>query len=212
MASAAYPGDFENFKVVSEEVVHERYLTLYNRHVQFPKESKQKGQVFEYDIIGHPQSQFHFAVSFPFHPARDGGPAEVTIIKEYCQGPNCMMFNLPTGGYDPEKHSSYQDCALMELSEEAALVGGTSICLTAEGHEGMCEVKWCANRFTPFLVIDPVRDADPSPQDAQEVIQVMRVDIPRLRSILKSGDMLLPAITTCYMALERLEGMGYSLK
>ena len=32
------------------------------------------------------------------------------------------------------------------------------------------EAKWAAMRFTPFLVIDPVQDASPLAQDAEEYI------------------------------------------
>ena len=35
-------------------------------------------------------------------------------------------------------------------------------------HPGIAEVKWCANRFTPFLCIDPVPAADPGARDAEE--------------------------------------------
>ena len=44
--------------------------------------------------------------------------AQVTLLREYCQGPNEMMYVLPTGGYDARKHSTLQDCAAAELSEE----------------------------------------------------------------------------------------------
>ena len=32
--------------------------------------------------------------------------AQVTLLREHCQGPNKMMFVLPTGGFDPRRHSS----------------------------------------------------------------------------------------------------------
>lgn len=41
-----------------------------------------QGPVLEYDIIGHPQADFHFAVVFPFHSA---GGGSVTLIREYAQ-------------------------------------------------------------------------------------------------------------------------------
>ena len=43
---------------------------------------------------------------------------EVTILREHCQGPNQMMFVLPTGGFSPGKHHSWLHCAQSELSEE----------------------------------------------------------------------------------------------
>lgn len=44
---------------------------------------------------------------------------EVTLLREHCQGPNEMMFVLPTGGFDPRKHTDWLQCAKSELSEEA---------------------------------------------------------------------------------------------
>ena len=54
----------------------------------------------EYDIIGSPAANFSFAVAFPFHSACEGAPPCATLIREYCQGPNCVMYNLPTGAFD----------------------------------------------------------------------------------------------------------------
>ena len=219
---------------------------------------------------------------------------QVTLLREHCQGPNQMMFVLPTGGFDPSKHADWLACAKAELSEEvgkataqehhlggavipskdkeqtrtdlkkerrsredreerrerekrgccykdvaldcadyqqACLHGGTWQPLLAEDHPGIAEVKWCANRFTPFLCIDPqVRssatntcrpvllkgpcrlkctqswqaDNAPGRRDAEEFIEVHRFAIKELRSIMVSGEMLLPSVSTCYMALERL--------
>jgi pilus assembly protein TadC len=39
-------------------------------------------------------------------------------------------------------------------------------------------------------------------------VQVVRVSIDSLREIMASGDMLLPALSTCYMALAALERQG----
>lgn len=38
---------------------------------------------------------------------------------------------------------------------QAVLKGGKMIALTPPGHPGISEVKWCMNRFIPFLCIDP---------------------------------------------------------
>jgi hypothetical protein len=42
-----------------------------------------------------------------------------------------------------------------DLDAQAMLAGGTWHRLLSEDHPGLLEVKWCVNRFTPFLVIDP---------------------------------------------------------
>ena len=46
---------------------------------------------------------------------------QVTILKEYCWGPDAVLYSLPTGSFDPNKHQTYEDCAYAELSEEVML-------------------------------------------------------------------------------------------
>jgi len=43
---------------------------------------------------------------------------QVTLLREHCQGPNAMLYTLPTGGYDPQKSDSFLAAAQAELSEE----------------------------------------------------------------------------------------------
>lgn len=46
------------------------------------------------------------------------GCFQVTLIREYAQGPNALMYCLPTGGLDPHRHADMAECAARELSEE----------------------------------------------------------------------------------------------
>jgi len=41
------------------------------------------------------------------------------------------------------------------LGLQALLQGGSWHSLLPEGHPGIAEVKWCANRFSPYLCINP---------------------------------------------------------
>ena len=50
-----------------------------------------------YDIVGHPRCGFRFVTCFPFHPATSEHSSRVTLLREYCQGPNSELYNLPTG-------------------------------------------------------------------------------------------------------------------
>jgi hypothetical protein len=53
---------------------------------------------------------------------------QVTLVREYSQGVNEMVYCLPTGGFDAKKHSSVEACGRAELSEEVGLAaGGTSL-------------------------------------------------------------------------------------
>ncbi|KAK9818693.1 hypothetical protein WJX74_007454 [Apatococcus lobatus] len=194
----------EDFEIVHEKQVFKRYLTLYDRRIKFPAQKGQQRQEHDYDIIGHPQCGFHFVVTFPFHASSNDG--QVTLLREHAQGPNQMMWVLPTGGFDPLKHGdSWEAGARAEMSEEAHLNGGDFVQLTPAGHPGIVEGKWCANRFTPFLCLNPQADLSPGSRDEQECIEVHRISIAELREIMHSGDMLLPSITTCFLALARLQ-------
>ncbi|KAK9843778.1 hypothetical protein WJX81_005907 [Elliptochloris bilobata] len=198
------------FSIVSELVVHQRYLTLFNRRIRFPAVEARPEVEYDYDIVGHPQADFHFCVTFPFHPLPDGQRGgEVTLLREHCQGPNKMMFVLPTGSFDPKRHGGREACARAELSEEAHLAGGEWQRLLPADHAGLAEVKWSPNRFTPFLCIGPQADGMPGARDAEEFIEVHRVGLAKLRALMTGGDMLLPSVATCFLALDRLRCLGH---
>jgi hypothetical protein len=197
------------FEISSESVAFKRYLTVYHRDVKLPSVKGEGHDVLSFDIVGHPRCSFQYSVVFPFHPSKHGQEPTITIIKEYCQGPNAMCYNLPTGGYDDQKHKgSLEACATQELSEEAHLMNGELLRLIPEGHLGLWEVKWCRNRFTPFLCLDPEAHPDPPARDVEERIEILRVRVKELREIMLSGDMMLPSLTTCYLAFDELGKRG----
>ena len=51
-------------------------------------------------------------------------------------------------------------------------------------------------------------DLAPGARDAEEFITIHRVGLPELRCIMVSGDMLLPSVATCFLALERMRADG----
>ena len=76
----------DGFRVVSERVLHSRYVTLYDRTVEFPSDKKQQDAAplrFDYDVLGHPRAGFHFVSIFPFHSA--GDEPSCTVVREYGQ-------------------------------------------------------------------------------------------------------------------------------
>jgi ADP-ribose pyrophosphatase YjhB (NUDIX family) len=125
----------DGFSVVSEAVSYKRYLTLYDRTVEFPDHKAQ----YKYDVVGHPRAAFHFVSIFPYHA--DTG--EVTMIREYAQGPNHFVWSFPAGGVDATRHASLEATATAELSEECSLLPGTLVRLLPADHPGILETKWC---------------------------------------------------------------------
>ena len=85
-------------------------------------------------------------------------------------------------------------------------------CLLAdENHPGFVESKWCANRFKPYLCVDPEPiDPEEAPRrDAEEFsIETERVGIDRLERLMYEGGMMLPSIVASQMALDALRRRG----
>ncbi|KAH7432992.1 hypothetical protein KP509_07G049600 [Ceratopteris richardii] len=195
------------FQIVKEELCYSRYLNVYNRVIKLPRRRDGKAEAesdvhmtVDYDIVGSRTVSFHYCTVFPFNTTMK----TVTLIKEYAQGANDFLFGVPTGGLS-EKHTSLEDCIRKELSEEAHLHEGTLIKLIPDQHPGILEVKWCRNRFSPFLVLDPKKDPCPLSQDPEERIEVVNVDLNELKNIMYGGNMMLPSIVTCQMALNYLQ-------
>ena len=149
---------------------------------------------------------------------------------------------------------------------QAHLSGGEWVELLEPEHPGIAEVKWCRNRFRPFLCIAPQvcaprlaladglkgpqsdfdmisqtryrlvaclaspesqnveqvplpmgrqatvvtgvqKDDAPGQRDAEEFIEVHRFDVDELRRMLTSCDMLVPSMTTSFLAFNRLASM-----
>ena len=190
----------DGFTVRSEAVTFKRFLQVEERVVSYPD-----GRVASFDIVGHPKGGYRFVLVFAYHSAS----SSVTMLREFAQAapPHAArVLTLPCGGFDPSKHADLLAAAKAELSEEARLTGGTWHALLPEGHPGVLESKWCRNRFTPFLCVDPVRDAAPAARDAEEDIEVLSEwPLPRLREAMAAGDMTPPSVQTCVSALEWLK-------
>ena len=60
-----------------------------------------------------------------------------------------------------------------------------------------------------FLCIDPVKDEEPHPQDAEEHIWVVQhVPVPDLKRIIREGRMMSVATTASFLALDLLQERG----
>lgn len=202
----------DGFRVVSETVLHRRYLAVFDRTVEFPALPGATERLrFAYDVVGHPRSHFHFVTVFPFH-ARAGAAGEpsATMVREYAQGPNQLVWSFPAGGVVSAKHSSLEDAAAAELSEECALACSAPLVRLLPGdHPGLLESKWCMNRYTPFLAVEPLADAQPGPRDAEEaLLSTHVVPLWRLEELLYGGDVVPHSVITAHLALRELKARG----
>jgi hypothetical protein len=193
-----------SFRIVSERVAHSRYIDVLDRVVEYPN-----GEQHSFDIASSRNSGNLFVTVFPFRLSDN----TVHLIKEFCQGAlpaNSLCYTLPCGGYDQRKHESVEDAALAELSEELQMKTKTLIRLIPPDHPGLLEVKWCRNRFIPFLALDIFPDPQPAALDAEEYIEKLDgVSFADCKKIISNGEMLLPSGITCFMAMEYLQNHGY---
>lgn len=88
---------------------------------------------------------------------------------------------------------------------QAHLKGGKIYQLLSDDCPGVVEVKWCRNRFTPFLVYDPKPDETPGNRDTEEYIEIVRLKISEIKALTKQGKMLPPAVLACYWSFDWLE-------
>jgi hypothetical protein len=96
----------EDFRVIVDEKLYSRYLTLYNRKVQYPD-----GQVHEFDVCGHAKTQFKFAVVMPFNTKTQ----KVTVVSEFSQGCGKIMHCFPSGGLDVGKHDNMEAYVSLQI-------------------------------------------------------------------------------------------------
>ncbi|KAI9356961.1 hypothetical protein DFJ73DRAFT_212280 [Zopfochytrium polystomum] len=209
------------FPVVAESLLFKRYIAISNRTVRMPREllppeqqlqqqdeetdaaaAAPAARVVDWDVVGPPPAVTtafpNFCVVFVYHTAT----RTTTLLLEYMQGINSVRYGMISGGYEPKKHASMLECAQMELSEEGRLTGGRWVpLLPHDAHRGIMEVKWCANRFAPFLVVDPVPDGKPGKRDVEECMEVVPgVTMAALDAIILEGNLALTAVQTSIMA------------
>ncbi len=74
---------------------------------------------------------------------------QVTILKEFCQGPNQMMYSLPAGSFDAQRHGDYAGCARAELWEEVSSCKCTS--QVSGNVQNPCSISSTASKCPPCL-------------------------------------------------------------
>ena len=60
----------------------------------------------------------------------------------------------------------------------------------------------------PYLCLNPIADPNPLERDAEEDIQWMDISLLHLNELILKGEMSLPAVQTCLMAIQKLKAMG----
>ena len=204
-------------RIVREDVAHQRYLTVFDREVEFDIPGESAPTRINYDIVGHPRSRFQFSVVFPFHPRDALQPAA-----DGDADPGVHAGEQRDGILPPHRIVRPEETRQLRRRRRGRTRGGGETegrrhdePAPREDHPGFLESKWCANRFKPFVCVGPesyegggggaaVGD-EPPKRDAEEFsITVHRVSLEELAEIMNGGDMTPPSVVTSHMALAHL--------
>ena len=124
------------------------------------------------------------------------------------------------GGCEDDKHTDPGHAAVLELEEEAHLIGGKWYSLLEEGgREGGREGevrgapadKYSSTFFNFYLVVDPEREEEARvrARDEEELLVVHRgVGEGEVRRLIREGRMTVPAACASLLALEKLRELG----
>lgn len=186
-----------SFELISQKQIFKRYQTVYQRDVRYPN-----GRVVSFDVLGNELSDFRSVFIFPF----DTATKTATLIREYSPGRNAEQLSLVAGMFEPSKHSTLEEAARAELSEEARLRDGTLVPLTA----GVAADKYSLNKYFYFLALDCVQDLNPKARDEEEWIHILPgFPLPDIPSLVARGLLNVPNSLCALLALDKLRQMGY---
>ncbi len=119
------------------------------------------------------------------------------LVRQFRPGPERVMTELPAGFI--EDGESPLQAAERELREETGYRGSTRELATL-----FCNGYSTEQRHV-FICSDATRSSPPEP-DAGEEIEIVEVDLPTLRSILREGGMTVT--DACFLALDALGLLG----
>ncbi|KAI8976127.1 hypothetical protein BDB01DRAFT_367634 [Pilobolus umbonatus] len=184
--------------IISDKISHKRYITVWDRTTQYDD-----GRIVKWDIVGHDTPYPTFVVVFTYNTEKK----TTCLLKEYAQGTNEIKYTCVAGSYDRRKHSSVQEAAEHELSEEARLKGGHWISLLPPNQpQGISELKWGRNRFVPYLCLNPTIDNHPKLRDEEEYMEIEHnIRLSDLKDFIMQGEVMLPSVQTAWMAMHYLE-------
>ncbi|KAI9298291.1 hypothetical protein K502DRAFT_283540, partial [Neoconidiobolus thromboides FSU 785] len=196
------------FQIVSQSLQYSRYLKLYSQTVHFPKQNK----IIDYDIVGH-NLKHQFIVCCVYHSATK----TFTLIQEYSQGNNNLLFGFVSGGFDNKKHLDIDACVKAEVLEEVGYSDGKLVNLLdyfnnekrniGKESEGILEIKWGTNKFYPYLLIDPILSKKENERelDYEEYIKIIEnITLEELEEYILNGKFYLPSTQTWFMVKKYL--------
>lgn len=187
MRSAGNGDDAEAWeRIGSEKLFENPYFTLRSNSYRLPD-----GVVKDpYYVIERPDA----AIIFPLTP--DG---EVVLVRQYRPPLDLMELGLPAGLVEPGEEP--ETAARRELLEETGYAGGEWETLGAVASSPGLKSNWAY-----LYLVRGVEEVAAPDLDEHERVDVMRVPVGKMRSLVQSGGIVSSSgVAAVMLALERIE-------
>jgi len=196
----------ETHKLLSKEVSYNgSWRQIVTKKLKLPN-----GKVFDFDVVSN--NALGSVTVFPW----DVQSKTCTLIKEYHPGPEKVMYGLPAGQFEPQRHETHLHCAKAELSEEAALEARDDesfVHLLEDDDTTVPLDKYTDNTFNAYLCLNPRKQQNPAAADDQEYIVVEeQVTYAQVMALIRQGRINIPSSYTILLAFRKMEELGIDYK
>lgn len=194
------------YKILSDNVVYDKYARVYSRRVQFPN-----AQVFAFDVWGRvwKNDSFSVVIAVPFHRATQ----TFTLIREYNIAHGRFVYSFPQGCVEHYKHPTIRHAAIAELQEEAHLQCHQWHNLLADDTKaGAPQDKYQRESVFYLLCTEAVEfgHGDSGGVDQEEDMDIVKGVSPgQFRELVAAGALQSNNMAAGLMAIERLRSLGH---
>jgi 8-oxo-dGTP pyrophosphatase MutT (NUDIX family) len=191
--------DPPSFIKLSEELAYPgRYRQIKHIKYQYPH-----GREVDFDILTQHGQGSVVVVAW------DTKSKTATLIREFHPGVGRMQFGTIAGMLEKDKHANNpQECARMELEEEAHLRSDRWIRLLDEGR-AMSFEKYSDNHFHAYLVLDPEVVPNPKALDLEEYIIIERnVPYSKIMQLIRGCEINVMSSYALLLAFAKLDELG----
>ena len=125
-----------------------------------------------------------------------------------------MQFGTVAGMFETSKHSTPQECASMELEEEAHLRASSERWIPLlENGKTMSFEKYSDNTFSAFLVLDPEIVSNPKKLDDEEFIIIEKgISHKEIMRLIRDCQINVVSSYALMLAFAKLDEMGIDYK
>ena len=109
--------------------------------------------------------------------------AVFVLVKQYRKAIEKVSYEIPAGKLEIGENAEPEAAALRELEEEAAYTGKLSLV-----YDFYSAIGFCNERLKLYLASDLTKVENPRPQDEDETLELLEVNLDQAKALIQSGD------------------------